>query len=217
MTEKVNVSSEVCIWKALKENRTVSDLEKATVKIAKQEYGVSIVHRKFQNGFENLEKSGMIVFTKPDKRSKIYQRNQKAAKRDVQLLEMIGDEYRVIRNIREQNEQFEAKLEEFQALNDEDKKLTQLAVTNKKEMLLVRIKWLTLIQCEGDCPKFLESEIATQKDHAVVLLTAIHRNLKKLDKRLAAESSAKIWKISIKEINKIADEYEKLDEYYSKR
>lgn len=216
MTKKINVSSEVCIWKALEESLQVRKLENAARRIAKEEYKSILSHAKFQNGFKNLENANMIIFEIIDTTTKIYQRNPKAAKRDVQLLEIIGDEYRVIKNIRKLVNGFEAKLEDFQALNDEDKELTQLAVTNRKEMLLARISLFTLIQCEKDCPKFLESDIATQKDHATALLADIHDILKKFDERLASQSSFKLWRGAEKEIAKIATEYEKLNDYYSK-
>jgi len=212
LTQKKTVNAEICIWKALTEKRKTRDLEKAAREIAKKEYGLELTHNKFHDGMKNLKKEKLVIFDEGDYTSKMYQINPEASDTKVQLLELVAAEYAIIKRIRKEANDFEARLKDFASESVENKKLTQLIVNNRKKLLLARIKWLTLIQNEGDCPKFIENEITVQKEHAEKVLKKIHDTLKKLDDRLAAQSSASLWNGSEREMGKIANEHTKLME-----
>ena len=120
----------------------------------------------------------------------------------------------VIKTIRQEARDMGIELKISEEESVEDKKRIQLMINNRKKMLLARLNWLTLIETEGDCPAFLKNDIAIQKDHAVIALREIHEALKKMDERLASQSSATLWSIALKEIEKIDEEHQKmLDEF----
>ncbi len=217
MAQKKNVNAEFCIWKVLTEKRITKNLEKAAREYAKTEYDLDLTHNRFSDGMKNLKQANLVIFEQSDYSSKVFQVNPKASPSVIQILEMIGEEFRVIKRIRKETEGFEVTMKDFEAGSVETLKMTQMFVTNRKKMLLARIKWYTLIQQEGECPKFLEDEITVQKEAAEKLLKRIHSALKKLDPRLATLSSVSLWKDSEKEIAEIVDEHAKIIKEYERR
>lgn len=215
MTGKTIVNVEICIWKALPAKIKTRDLEREARLIAKNEYDVMLSHNKFHVGMNNLKKENLVSYEEGDDKSKYYLINPKASKNKIKLLELVSDEYRVIKTIRNEARDMEIELKISEEESDEDKKRIQLMINNRKKMLLARLNWLTLIETEGDCPAFLKNDIAIQKDHAVIALREIHEALKKMDERLASQSSATLWSIALKEIEKIDEEHKKLLDEFS--